>query len=152
MLERHADWLRQAERDLAHALNAADDKDYEWSCFAAQQGAERAVRAVYQRLGAIARGHSVTLLLTNLPQTHRPPETLVERAKALDKHYISARYPDVFDQGAPMGYYTCPEAEKGIEDARAILRFCLDALAELTERDGGSRDRRAPDSDEPSVD
>jgi HEPN domain-containing protein len=88
MLERHADWLRQAKRDLAHARHAAEDGDYEWSCFAAQQGAEKAVKAVYQRLGAVAWGYSVTMLLTNLPQTCRPPETLVERANAIMYHFV----------------------------------------------------------------
>jgi HEPN domain-containing protein len=57
MPERHEDWLRQAKRDLAHACRAAEDGDYEWSCFAAQQGAEKGVKAVYQRLGAVAWGH-----------------------------------------------------------------------------------------------
>jgi HEPN domain-containing protein len=63
---RYADWLRQAQPDLAHAQRAAEDEDYEWSYFAAQQGAEKALKAVYQRLGAVAWGHSVTNLLTNL--------------------------------------------------------------------------------------
>ena len=56
MSERHADWLRQAKRDLFHARNAEKDGCYEWSCFAAQQGAEKAVKAVYQRLGAAGLG------------------------------------------------------------------------------------------------
>ena len=149
MPERHADWLRQAERDLGHAQRAADDKDYEWSCFAAQQGAEKAIKALYQRLGAVAWGHSVTMLLANLPQTYRPPETLVERAKALDKHYIATLYPNGFDQGAPMDYYTRPEAERGIADARTIVRFCQDSLAGLDERDRKAQGRRAADENDP---
>jgi HEPN domain-containing protein len=135
MPERHADWLRQAKRHVAHAGRAAEDEDYEWSCFAAQQGAEKALKAVYQRLGAVAWGHSVTNLLTNLPETHGPQEELVERAKALDKHYIPTRYPNGFEQGAPMDYYTRPEAHRSIEDAEAIIRFCEDTLAELAARD-----------------
>jgi HEPN domain-containing protein len=145
MPERHADWLRQAKRDLAHARRAAEDGDYEWSCFAAQQGAEKAVKAVYQRLGAVAWGHSVTMLLTNLPQTRRPPETLVERAKALDKHYITTRYPNGFERGAPLDYYTRPEAERSIQDARVIIDFCENTLAGLEGGDGETRSRRASD-------
>lgn len=57
MPERHADWLRQARRDVAHAQRAAEDGDYEWSCFAAQQGAEKALSrlpaAWRYRLGAL---------------------------------------------------------------------------------------------------
>lgn len=136
MPERHADWLRQAKRDLTHARNAAEDGDYEWSCFAAQQGAEKAVKAVYQRLGAVAWGHSVTMLLTNLPEIHRPPETLVDQGKALDKHYIATRYPNGFERGAPMDYYTCPEAERSIQDARTIIHFCENILAGLAKGKG----------------
>ena len=61
MATRAEDWLRQAKRDLEHARHALEDGDYEWSCFAAQQAAEKAVKAVYQKLGADAWGHSVSL-------------------------------------------------------------------------------------------
>ena len=55
---REEDWLRQAKRDLEHARHALGNRDYEWSCFAAQQAAVKAVKAVkalYQKLGADAR-------------------------------------------------------------------------------------------------
>ena len=131
MPQRHDDWLRQAQRDVTHARRAAEDGHHEWSCFAAQQGAEKAVKGVYQKLGAVAWGHSVTMLLTNLPEPHQPGEDLVERAKTLDKHYITTRYPNGFDQGAPMDYYTSAEAERSIEDAQAIIDFCAHTLARL---------------------
>ena len=67
MATREEDWLRQAKRDLEHARRALEDGDYEWSCFAAQQAAEKAVKALYQKLGADAWGHSVSMLLSNLP-------------------------------------------------------------------------------------
>ncbi len=145
MSDRHVDWLRQAKRDLAHARRAAEDRDYEWSCFAAQQGAEKALKAVYQRLGALAWGHSVTNLLTSLPEPHCPAEKLVEYAKALDKHYIPTRYPNGFEQGAPMDYYTQPEAERGIHDAQAIINFCEDILAGFTESAAGNQSSGSSD-------
>ncbi len=145
MPARYGDWLRQAKRDLAHAQRSAQAGDYEWSCFAAQQSAEKALKAVYQRLGAIAWGHSVTGLLTNLPPEYRPPEHLVEQAKALDKHYIPARYPNGFEWGAPMDYYTRPEAERSIRGAQAIIRFCEDTLAGLAEDGGDVEGFRAAD-------
>ena len=46
MASRASDWWRQAQRDLAHARNALEDRDFEWSCFAAKQAAEKAVKAV----------------------------------------------------------------------------------------------------------
>lgn len=44
----------------------------------------------------------MTNLLTKLPESYRPGEELVECAKSLDKHYIPTRYPNGFEQGAPM--------------------------------------------------
>ena len=49
MGERSHDWLRQAEKDLAHARLSLDNGDYEWSCFAAQQAAEKGLKAVYEK-------------------------------------------------------------------------------------------------------
>ncbi len=97
MGSRAHDWLRQAERDLQHARDTMERETFEWAAFAAQQAAEKAVKAVYQRLGAEARGHSVTQLLSSLPPTARPAEALIEIAKDLDRHYITPRYPS---QGA----------------------------------------------------
>ena len=53
------DWLRQAQRDLKHSPNALKDCDFEWSCFAAQQTAEKGRKAVYQAINMDAKGHSI---------------------------------------------------------------------------------------------
>ncbi|MFO8240413.1 MAG: HEPN domain-containing protein [Dissulfuribacterales bacterium] len=152
MPERHADWLRQAKRDLEHARRAADAGDWEWSCFAAQQAAEKAVKALYQSLGAAAWGHSVTMLLTNLPETHTPHEALVDQAKELDKHYIPTRYPNGFDSGAPMDYYTHAEAERSITNAHFIIRFCEDSLAQSGGNDKETRKDSHSNESQPSGD
>ena len=128
MPERHEDWMRQAERDLTHAEHALEDRDFEWSCFAAQQAAEKAVKALFQKRGAEAWGHSVTHLLTILPEGDRPSEDLVNRGRELDKHYIPARYPNGFESGAPADYFTEAEARRAIENGRLILDFCAGRL------------------------
>ena len=83
MASRAEDWFRQALRDLQHARDALDRTTFEWAAFAAQQAAEKAVKALYQRLGAEARGHSVTQLLAALPPGARPADALIETAKEL---------------------------------------------------------------------
>lgn len=98
--------MRQAQRDLRHAEHAFEDADYEWACFAAQQAAEKALKAVYQKMGGEARGHSVTALTGNLPQGVSGSPGLVEKAKVLDKYYIATRYPNSFEQGIPGEYFT----------------------------------------------
>jgi len=124
MPERSADWLRQAEADLRHARHARDAGDHDWAAFASHQAAEKAVKALFQRLHLDAWGHAVSVLLANLPDAARPPDTLVDQGKELDKHYIPTRYPNGFERGAPTDFYTRGEAERCIAHAEAILDFC----------------------------
>jgi len=51
LVERSKDWLNQTDRDIRQAEASLRDELYEWSCFAAQQAAEKAVKALIQRLG-----------------------------------------------------------------------------------------------------
>lgn len=96
--------------------------------FAAQQAAEKAVKALYQGLGGEARGHSVTQLLAALPSAARPSEQLVETAKELDKHYIAPRYPNSYPEGAPMDFYTRAEAERAVAGAERVIEHCKSHL------------------------
>ena len=130
MASRHADWFRQGERDLDHARRATEQGDYEWACFAAQQGAEKAVKAVFQKVGAVAWGHSVAALLEALPDISPLDDALLDAAKELDKHYIPARYPNSHPQGAPFEYYTQGEAYRAVSNAKKIITFCSDFLFE----------------------
>lgn len=120
--------MRQARADLRHARHALDDGDHEWSAFAAQQAAEKAVKAVFEALHMEAWGHTVSILLDRLPPEKRPPADLIDRAKRLDKHYVPARYPNGFEQGAPVDFYTAGEARAAIEDAEAIVGHCQNFL------------------------
>lgn len=128
MADRSKDWLAQAQRDLDHAVHACAAEHFEWACFSAQQGAEKAVKAVYLRLHGEGWGHSVLKLLQGLAGKRDVPEALLEAAKALDKHYIPTRYPNGFDQGFPGDYYTSKEAVEAIEYAREVIEFCKDLL------------------------
>ncbi len=129
MANRSADWMKQAEADLRHACNSITLKDFEWACFSAQQAAEKAVKAVYQKLHAEAWGHAVSILLANLPLVSGVPEDLIEKAKIIDKHYIPARYPNGFDTGAPVDYFTANEGKTAVAIAGEIIEFCKNILA-----------------------
>jgi HEPN domain-containing protein len=120
------DWFRQAEADLEHAQTSAREEDYEWSCFAAQQGAEKAVKALYYSLHGDPWGHSLLALIKGLPAAiaAKLPEGILDAAKALDKNYIQTRYPNGFDAGAPTDYYTERDAKESIAHAKSILEFC----------------------------
>jgi len=128
MPDRSKDWLGQAKRDLNHAKNACEDKDFEWSCFSAQQAAEKAVKAVFLYLHGEGWGHSVYGLLKALREKVKIPKNLLEAAKILDKHYIPTRYPNGFERGIPADYYTKREAQEAIKHAREIIKFCQSYL------------------------
>jgi HEPN domain-containing protein len=128
MSNRAPDWFRQAQADLKHARNALASGDYEWSCFAAQQAAEKAVKAVFWDRGLEAWGHTISALLGELGERIAVAESLVETAKSLDKHYIPTRYPNGFDSGAPTDFYTRAEAETALSHGEEILAFCQDHL------------------------
>ena len=128
MPRRTKDWLRQAERDLEHSKADLKGQFYEWVCFSAQQAAEKALKALYQHLHQLAWGHSVRDLLDNLSDRFDTGD-LMEGAKILDKYYIPARYPNGFDTGAPVDYFTEKEAKEAIAYADKIIRFCKDIIA-----------------------
>ena len=142
MADRPGSWLKQAQRDLAHARGALDASFYEWACFAAQQAAEKAVKAVYLRAGGVAWGHSVTVLLESLPRDLRPDEDMVDAAKELDRHYVPSRYPNAHPGGAPYEYYTRKEAERAVDYCDGIIRFCAGVLARPVEGGGASSEGR----------
>ena len=128
MPRRTRDWFNQAQRDLEHSKMDLMKEFYEWSCFSAQQAAEKALKALYQELHQLAWGHSVRGLLEKLSNEF-DTEPLMEGAKILDKYYIPARYPNGFDIGAPMDYFTEKEAKEAIYYADKIIRFCEDNIS-----------------------
>lgn len=121
--------MDQAQGDLEHARSDVKQGFYEWACFSSQQAAEKAVKAVFQRMGAEAWGHSVADLLKELSKRHQASEELIDGALELDKAYISTRYPNVHPSGSPRTRYTATEARRLIEHAEKIINFCADLLS-----------------------
>lgn len=87
-----------------------------------------ALRAVFQKLGMEAWGHTLTALVGNLPAALAPQPDLIDCAKTLDKHYIPTRYPNGFESGAPTDCYTQEEAQRAIREAEVVLGFCHDQI------------------------
>ncbi|MCS6906486.1 MAG: HEPN domain-containing protein [Anaerolineales bacterium] len=123
MASRAKDWLAQAEHDLRHAQNAMRDGDYDWACFAAHQGAEKAVKALLLARGAEGWGHSVLKLLRELESAMPIPAQLFEAGRRLDRHYIPTRYPNGFDWGSPKDYLWSRGCSKGRGGWPSYLRL-----------------------------
>ena len=82
------------------------------------------MKALFQKRHLDAWGHTLSVLLSNLPPEARPPADVIDRAKELDRHYIPTRYPNGLERGAPVDFYTRRDAGEAIAAAEAILEFC----------------------------
>lgn len=128
-MNRSRDWWVQAQADLRHARYALEGSHYEWACFAAQQAAEKGIKALFEHRGARVTGHVLTRMLQALQDIGVEVDpTLLEAAKVLDKFYIPTRYPNSLVEGAPTEFYTRQEAEHALRCAEQILRFCAGLL------------------------
>jgi len=129
MPNRARDWLVQAERDLEQARDSQAAGRHEWACFAAQQAAEKAVKALHLSLGQQAWGHVVARLLQELPAAVAVPALLLDKARVLDSFYVPTRCPNGHDAGSPGENYGSLQSAEGICHASEILAFVRARMA-----------------------
>jgi len=127
MTNRPKDWFLRAERDLNQAEASKTEGRHEWACFAAQQSAEKAVKALHLELGQEAWGHVIARLLQEL--TLEVPEALVEKGKVLDNFYIPTRYANGHPEGPPFEHYGSLQSKEAIRYAGEILDFVRSKMA-----------------------
>jgi HEPN domain-containing protein len=125
------DWLRQAEKDILHAKESIKIEHFEWSVLAAQQGAEKAIKALYYEIGGDPWGHSLLKFLKKLPNKFKVEDELINAAKNLDKHYVTSRYPNGFASGAPEDYYIANDAKEAVKNAEKIFQYCKDQISTI---------------------
>jgi HEPN domain-containing protein len=99
----------------------------EWACFAAQQAAEMAVKALHLSLGQEAWGHVVARLLAELPAADAE---LIDKAKVLDNFYVATRYANGHPEGAPFEHYGPLQSDQAIRYASEIVEFVRARLAQ----------------------
>lgn len=127
MSNRAKDWFAQALRDLEQAHSSQKEARHEWACFAAQQAAEKAVKALHLARGQEAWGHVISRLLQELPAA--PPPLLVEKAKVLDNFYVAARYANGHPEGAPFEHFGAIHSRDAIAYASEIVEFVRAEMA-----------------------
>jgi HEPN domain-containing protein len=128
MANRAQDWFKQAERDLEQAHASKTDGRHEWACFAAQQCAEKAVKALHLARGQEAWGHVVARLLQELPLDI--PADLVEKGRVLDNFYVPTRYANGHPEGAPFEHYGPLQSDEATRYAGEILEFVRNKMAQ----------------------
>ena len=127
---RARDWFNQATRDLDQARDSRATGRHEWACFAAQQAADKAVKALHLHLGQEAWGHVVATLLAELPDPVRQgAPDLLDKGRVLDNFYIPARYPNRHAEGAPFEHYGPIQSDQAIRYASEIVEFVRSQMA-----------------------
>lgn len=115
-------WLDFAAYDLKSAKWQYKGKIYTSSCYACQQTAEKALKALILSFGKVTpKVHSLDRLITTLKHLGTDISSIEKAAKELDKYYISTRYPGQY--GGPEGLYDEKDAQSAISAAENILQF-----------------------------
>jgi HEPN domain-containing protein len=130
-VERSKDWLDKAYGDLEHARSDLQGGFYNWACFSSQQAGEKAIKAVFQKMGAEAWRQSMADLLRELGENYNISAELLNGALELDKAYIPTRYPNAHPSGSPRTRYTKEEGRRLIEYAERIIEFCSNILSKI---------------------
>ena len=128
MPNRAKDWFAQAVRDLEQARDSRAAGRHEWACFASQQAAEKAVKALHLAMGQEAWGHVVAQLMGELPGNLAPAD-LVDKAKVLDNFYVATRYANGHPAGAPFEHYGSIQSDQAIQYASEIIEFARSEMA-----------------------
>ncbi len=113
-------WLEEAKADLEHAEASARIGDYNWACFAAQQAAEKALKALALHvLGKYLRSHDLVKLYGEI-------RTLVDLGLSesslarLSMYYTVARYPNAGVE-RPSQEISEDQAREAIEIAKVVV-------------------------------
>jgi HEPN domain-containing protein len=125
---RAEDWFAQSKRDLDQAHSSQVEGRHEWACFAAQQAAEKAVKALHLSLGQEAWGHVVSRLLSELP--FAAPQDLISKGMVLDNFYMPTRYANGHPEGPPFEHYGKIQSDEAIRYAGEIIEFVGAQMAE----------------------
>ena len=129
MANRSRDWFAQAERDFAQAKASQAEGRHEWACFAAQQAAEMAVKALHLSLGQRVWGCAIAPLLEHIPQHGLD---LIEKARVLDDFSAATRDVGQRTQGPPFARYGMEHGDQAIRYAVEIVEFVRSRLSSLS--------------------
>jgi HEPN domain-containing protein len=123
-MERALDWFKQAQNDLQWARHTFDGGFFAQACFAAQQAAEKGVKALIEHQHGRGWGHSITHLLKEALRAEEIDSEVMTGALELDQYYVTSRYPNGFAAGAPLEFFTRAQAKRALQHAQKIIDFC----------------------------
>jgi HEPN domain-containing protein len=129
MRNRSKDWFNQAKRDLDQAKDSQKAGRHEWACFAVQQAAEKATKALHLHLRQEAWGRVISKLFRELQGVVAVPQDLVEKGRVLDNYYIPPRCPNGHPEGSPFEHYGQLQSREAIKYASEIIEFVRSQMA-----------------------
>ncbi|NBO28874.1 MAG: HEPN domain-containing protein [Synechococcaceae bacterium WB6_1B_055] len=134
MPNRSADWLAQAQQDLAQSGLSAEYGHHEWACFASHQAVEKALKGLHLAQAQQAWGHGLGRLFRDLPPSIQQKleanvPDLVERLRILDALYIPTRYPDSLPDGAPSDHFGYLQSSDALNHARTLVEAITNEMA-----------------------
>lgn len=117
-------WLTTAQEDLSAAILLKEQGVYSHSCFIAQQAAEKSLKSVWLELDEDPWGHSIQKLIRDIPfkDVKDKFEILIDKAAALDRYYIPARYPNGLPDLTPGTTFVLADAKLTCENATTIVQ------------------------------
>jgi HEPN domain-containing protein len=115
-------WRAEADRALAAARVQAEAGLHNWACFAAEQAAQLATKALLHGLGRGPWGHDLVRLgeLAGTAGVDLAPGVL-DAMRRLGRHYIPARYPDAHPSGPAAAHYAAADSAEALRDAETVL-------------------------------
>ncbi len=118
-------WLEQAEYDLEAAKALFEAKIFSYTCFLAEQSAQKSLKAyLYFKGERFVWEHSVQKLAEKCASYDKEFERFIEIGGILDRFYLATRYPDaVAPPALPYELYSPKEAEHSLQLAQQILNF-----------------------------
>ncbi len=119
-MDKAATWFTQAQEDLLWARASLKESILRGACFAAQQSAEKALKAfLLSKNITTPKIHDLVALNEQCFNIEPKFKDLEEACNLLSPYYISSRYPDV----AQFEEYSQNQAEKAVENAEIIIDF-----------------------------
>lgn len=118
-------WLALAEEDLLWAKASFGDKIYRGACFAAQQSAEKALKAfLVSKSINTPKIHDLVALNQECLNIDEEFKVLEEACNTISPYYLSTRYPDV----AQFEEFSEDQTKNLIEQAEKIINFVKEKL------------------------
>lgn len=123
------DWLEEARADLKHARLSLSGGSCNWACFAAQQAAEKALKAFAMGVARKrpSRVHDLTVLYAEVKESLELPKDVIQRLGVLSSYYTIARYPNAGLRKPSVGI-TTTQAEEAIALAEGVVGRVEDEL------------------------